>query len=296
MHLGTLRTSIETPPSGWSGARAVCRSSAPYDTVKSLLPRRSSVPVSDPAGDSEAVGLPRDPAPRISVIIPSWNEASTLPGLLETLRHQTVSDFEIILADSGSTDATAEVAASFGIRVSPGRRMGPAEGRNRGARLARSDILVFMDADCLVPPVLLEQVVKALGDLTVIGGATLFRPLEGTAPERLLFFLANAYQRATIAWGWPHNAGFCFFFRRSAFDQLGGMREDMLLNETHDVALRSRNLGRFVSLPVAVETSVRRFRRNGFMKTVLHEYLGSTILYYLTKQSPATVFRPEPVR
>jgi glycosyltransferase involved in cell wall biosynthesis len=234
--------------------------------------------------------------PRISVIIPSWNEARTLPVLFGSLRRQTVQDFEVILADSGSTDDTLRVAASFGVRWSVGERKGPAEGRNRGARLARAEVLVFVDADCVLPPDVLEHLLTALADREVIGGATLFHPMEGTRPERLLFFLANAYQRATIAWGWPHNAGFCFFFRRNAFEQLGGMREDLLLNETHDIALRSRELGRFVSLSDVVDTSMRRFRGNGFAQTVLHEYLGSTLLYYVTGRQPTAVFRPEPVR
>lgn len=200
------------------------------------------------------------------------------------------------MADSGSTDATHEVAASFGARFSTGERKGPAEGRNRGARLARAGILVFVDADCVLPPDLLEKVLKALDDPSVIGGAAQFRPEDGRRGERVLFFVANALQKATIAWGWPHNAGFCFFFRRGAFEALGGMREDLLLNETHDIALRSRGLGEFVSLPATVSTSVRRFRGNGFTQTVLHEYLGSTLLYYLTRRSPNAVFRPEPVR
>ena len=219
-----------------------------------------------------------------------------MPGLLASLRGQTVQDFEVILADSGSTDDTSQVADSFGVRWSIGERKGPAEGRNRGAGLARADILVFVDADCVLPPRVLEHILSVLADRDVIGGATLFSPMGGTRPERFLFFLANAYQRATIAWGWPHNAGFCFFFRRTVFEQLGGMREDLLLNETHDIALRSRGLGRFVSLADVVETSMRRFRGNGFAQTVLHEYLGSTLLYYVLGRHPVTVIRPEPVR
>ncbi|HYM40402.1 MAG TPA: glycosyltransferase [Thermoplasmata archaeon] len=234
--------------------------------------------------------------PRLSVIIPTWNEASTLGSLLDSLRRQSVHDFEVIVADSGSTDGTEAVASSLRARYVPGERRGPAEGRNRGALQARSDVLVFVDADCILSSDVLERILVELRDPSVVGGATMYRPLDGTAGERCLFFLANAYQRAMIAWGFPHNAGFCFFFRRSAFERLGGMREDLFLNETHDIALRSRPLGRFVSLPVSVDTSMRRFRKNGFARTVLHEYLGSTILYYLARTPPPEAFRPEPVR
>lgn len=248
--------------------------------------------------DGEPAALaPADPrAPTFSVIVPTWNEASSLPYLLGSLRGQTVREFEVLVADSGSTDGTATVARSFGAVFLPGERKGPAEGRNRGAVRARADVLVFIDADCIAPPTLLESIQRALRDPAVVGGATMFRPEDGTPGERALFFFANAYQRAMIAWGFPHNAGFCFFFRRSAFRQLEGLREDLFLNETHDVALRSRSLGRFVSLPVSVSTSMRRFRKHGFARTVFHEYLGSTILYYVSRRPPPDAFRPEPVR
>jgi len=240
----------------------------------------------------EALSAP----PRFSVVVPTWNEAASLPPLIDSLRRQTIQDFEVIVADSGSADGTPEVAASWGARCVPGERRGPAEGRNRGAREARADTLVFADADCVLPPRLLEGILTALGDPSVIGGATLFSPLAGNRAERALFFLAASYQKASTAVGFPHNAGFCFFFRRSAFRRLSGMREDLLLNETHDIALRSRSLGRFVCLPIYVSTSMRRFRKNGFARTVLYEYIGSTLLYYLARHPPPGAFRPEPVR
>jgi len=230
------------------------------------------------------------------VIVPTWYVGRSLPALLQSIRRQTVQGFEIIVADSGSTDGTRETAVAFGARYLAGERKGPAEGRNRGAAQARADTLVFVDADCVLPPDVLERVLIALEDPSVIGGATLFRPLDGTLAERSLLFLANAYQKAMTVWGLPHNAGFCFFFRRPAFERLRGLREDLFLNETHDIALRSRSLGQFVSLPVAVSTSMRRFRKNGFAKTVLHEYLGSTLVYYLARRVPPSEFRPEPVR
>ncbi len=234
--------------------------------------------------------------PRISVVVPSWNEAESLPALLESVRRQSLPAFEVLVADSGSTDGTEGVVDRAGFRYLPGPRLGPGEGRNRGARAASGDVLLFVDADCRMPPDLLAGVARALEDATVIGGATRFLPEDGNVTERLLFFLANGYQSAMTMWGFPHNAGFCFFFRKASFERLGGIREDMLLNETHDIALRSRALGRFVNLPVAVSTSPRRFRQRGLSGTILHEYVGSTLVYYATGRTPATFFRPKPVR
>lgn len=232
----------------------------------------------------------------ISVIVPTLNEAAYLPKLLESIRRQTVAAAEIIVADSGSTDGTADAAAAAGARVSMGGRKGPGEGRNRGAKAATGDVLVFSDADCILPPDLLETMVRALDDPHVVGGTTRFMPEAGTTLDRLMFRFANLYQGSMTKIGLPHNAGYCFFFRRSAFERLGGINEEMFLNETHDLALRSRSLGRFVVIPVTVLTSMRRFRAYGYAHTIVREYVASTITYYLTGRTPAAKFRPKPAR
>src|SRR5207245_6379804 len=105
--------------------------------------------MAEPAGAPAAVG--GDAAPRISVIVPTWNEAKYLPALFESLRRQTVRPDELLVADSGSSDGTAEVARAAGAIVLEGERRGPGEGRNRGAAVAAGDALLFVDADCLLP-------------------------------------------------------------------------------------------------------------------------------------------------
>ena len=235
-------------------------------------------------------------APRISVIVPTWNEAKYLPALLASLQAQTAPPLEVIVADSGSTDGTPDLARAAGALVLDGGRKGPGEGRNRGARAARGDVLLFVDADCIVPPDLLSAVEAALARPEVVGGTTAFMPADGRPIEHALFALANGYQKAMTLWGLPHNAGYCFFFRRDPFERLGGLREDILLNETHDLAMRSRPLGEFRILPRTVYTSMRRFRAHGYARTVLTEYVASTLLYYATGRTPAGWFRPEPAR
>src|SRR5207247_2481502 len=89
----------------------------------------------------------------VSVIIPTWNEAKYLPALLDSLQNQTRSPLEILIADSESTDGTQDLAEARGALLVPGDRRGPGEGRNRGARSARGALFLFVDADCVPPPV-----------------------------------------------------------------------------------------------------------------------------------------------
>src|SRR5439155_16454996 len=117
----------------------------------------------------------------VSVIIPTWNEAKYIPALLASLQNQTRSPLEILVADSESTDGTQNVAEALGAVLVPGDRRGPGEGRNRGAREARGDIFLFVDADCITPRDLLDAIVAAFDEPGVIGGATGFMPARGNA-------------------------------------------------------------------------------------------------------------------
>src|SRR6185437_4300713 len=89
--------------------------------------------------------------PTVSVVIPSYNEASYIDRLLEALTKQSFKDFEVIVSDAQSKDGTKEVVASFGkklnIKLFEAPPKGPAYGRNQGDKQARGEWLLFLDAD-----------------------------------------------------------------------------------------------------------------------------------------------------
>src|SRR3989442_13032432 len=95
--------------------------------------------------------VPHAPPPRVSVIVPTWNEGKWLPTLLDALCAQTVPPSEIVVADSGSSDETLSIAGSAGAVVTEGERRGPGEGRNRGARASRGAIPRFAAPDRAPP-------------------------------------------------------------------------------------------------------------------------------------------------
>jgi glycosyltransferase involved in cell wall biosynthesis len=91
------------------------------------------------------------PVPTISIIIPAYNAARTLSQTLTALCAAQPLPLEIIVVNDGSTDDTAQIAKSFGVRVlSLEKNIGAAAAKNRGADNAHGDILLFTDAD-IVP-------------------------------------------------------------------------------------------------------------------------------------------------
>lgn len=109
---------------------------------------------------------------RASVIIPAYNAEDVLPRCLRALEHQTIpqDQYEVIVIDDGSTDRTAELAREGGARVLKVNHVGPAAARNAGAELARSDVIVFTDADCEPAPDFLERILEPF-DAPVVSGA-----------------------------------------------------------------------------------------------------------------------------
>jgi len=92
---------------------------------------------------------------KFSIIIPTLNEEKYIENLLQSIKKQTLQPVEIIVADAGSKDKTREIAKKYGAKVVKGGL--PAVGRNAGAKIAKGDILVFLDADAWLPKNTLES-------------------------------------------------------------------------------------------------------------------------------------------
>lgn len=98
--------------------------------------------------------------PLISVVIPTWNAADTLPQTLDTVFNQTWPSIQVVVVDDGSTDHTGEVLAGYGDRITPvnlGNSGGPSRPRNQGIEHSRGQFIAFFDSDDLMEPDKLAQ-------------------------------------------------------------------------------------------------------------------------------------------
>ena len=117
-------------------------------------------------------------AREISVVIPAFDAEATLVSCLDSLRKQTLKPFQIILVDDCSTDRTASIASEAGIDIlSFEGRSGPAIARNAGAERAEGDIILFLDADVIVPTDLICRISDCFdSDSSTVAVQTVYSP------------------------------------------------------------------------------------------------------------------------
>jgi len=200
---------------------------------------------------------------RLTVVIPTLNEIADLPGLLDALAVQTCPPDEVIIADAGSTDGTAELAQARGARVVRGGM--PAVGRNAGARVAGGDLLLFLDADVLPPPDFIARSLEEF-ELKHYDVATCFiAAVDKTPRDQILSAGTNLYFRVIQPIS-PHAPGFCILSRRITHEKMGGFDESLMLSEDIDYARRAKRDGKFGILRSAhIPVSMRRVGKEGLV-------------------------------
>ena len=180
----------------------------------------------------------------ISLVIPAYNEASYLPRLLNTIdaarqRYARGADtIEVIVADNGSTDATADIARSRGCVVAPVATRMIAAARNGGAAVATAPILCFVDADMQVHPDTFNAIARAMQNPRIVGGAT------GVTMERWSVGIAlTVAMILPLVWLTGMDTG-VVFMRRADFIEAGGYPEGRHFAEDVAFLFKLIRLGR----------------------------------------------------
>lgn len=97
--------------------------------------------------------------PYVSIIIPVYNEEQSIQDCVHSLRNQNFSPLEIIAVDDGSIDSSVSICMDFGIDVYLQEHRGPGAARNLGARNAKGNILVLIDADMTFEPDYIQKLI-----------------------------------------------------------------------------------------------------------------------------------------
>ena len=208
----------------------------------------------------------------LSIVIPTLNEEKSLPRLLEQIYNQTGIEFEVIVADNFSKDKTRRIAESFGARVVDGGL--PAKARNCGEAVAKGEVILFLDADVLLPApdFLLKSVVefteKGLGIATCS-----IVPLSKKSIDKFFHHAYNLYVRLL-----QHvdacAPGFCIFVLKKVHVEIGGFDDTIFFEEDHDYSLRAAKISHFgVLKSYPILCSVRRFERDGRLTVVAKNIL-----------------------
>ncbi len=209
-------------------------------------------------------------APSVSVVMPAFNAEEYIVGQLAAIVAQEWSGgIELIVADNGSSDATARLAADAGAHVvDASHRRGPGAARNAGAAVAGGAVLVFVDADDLIDPGYVAAMVAALADADVVGSRVdqqLLNP--GWSSDVRTIAQHDALPEFNPGRPWIYGATLAM--RRETFAAVGGFDESLEASEDFDFSIRCHLMGlRFAFVPDAVvhcrlRTDLRSVFRQG---------------------------------
>lgn len=192
----------------------------------------------------------------LSIIVPAYNEAALLPACLNSVQAAAaacrLTDWELIVCDNASDDATARLAADGGAKVvfEPVRRI--SRSRNAGAAAASGAWLLFIDADSQLSPGSLRAMLRAAESGRIVGGGSLIdfdrKPWWGAAALALW----SATSR-TLRWA----AGSFIFCRADAFRAVGGFPPELAAAEEIGLCRALKRWGGARGLAFAILTESR---------------------------------------
>ena len=203
-------------------------------------------------------------APFISVIIPAHNEEKFLARTLTALARQTYPSFETIVVANGCSDGTEAVAQGKCDQLYSLEERSLGRARNLGAQKARGQILLFLDADTLLPPDALKFVARQF-TRRYSTGTLKGLPDKRRIAYRLIYACKNFLHRFKL----HHGSSGVILVWRDWFLQAGGFDENLYLRENSALMKRLRRFGKYKYIScVPAVTSMRRYDQKGVPEMV----------------------------
>jgi glycosyltransferase involved in cell wall biosynthesis len=218
------------------------------------------------------------PSPFFSIIIPTLNEAKYLPKLLTCLRKQTLNDFEVIIVDAHSADATLASAEKFRSKIpslilATTPQPSVASQRNWGAKRARGKILLFIDADTQLPSFYLEGIKYRLSRTPTDVFTTWLKPDTNHPQDKAIAIIISLGFEIGKIIDQPGGMGAMLGISKSAFHQIGGFDPKLQPHEDQDLIRRAvdQDLNFTIFRDPIYTYSFRRFRQAGTLG-ILRQY------------------------
>ncbi len=212
--------------------------------------------------------------PKFSIIIPTYHEEDYIKHLLTSIHNQTLQPEQVIVADRLSGDRTRSIAHLFGYKVVEGGI--PAVGRNRGAEVATQPILIFIDADCILPNKdFLQKAIsffmKHKCDVASCFTADNIEKIGKPIPmqitinlQRILNLFTTRFFRKIIGEG-----GAFIICKHEVFDAIKGFNEEMKTMEDADFFQRAVTKAyKYSVIPQLIETSNRRLAHRSYFEVL----------------------------
>jgi rSAM/selenodomain-associated transferase 2 len=197
-----------------------------------------------------------------AIIVPILNEADALPELLQHLQHWRDRGAEVIIADGGSNDTSADMAREQGFAVIKAPR-GRARQMNAGAKASQARHLLFLHADTRLPTGADQRIDSALGNQSFAWGRFDVR-IEGCSKMLpvIAWFMNHRSRLTGIATGDQ-----TLFMTRDAFDAVGGFPDQPLMEDV-EMSRQLKQITAPVCLQEKVTTSGRRWDARGSWRTI----------------------------
>jgi glycosyltransferase involved in cell wall biosynthesis len=231
----------------------------------------------------------------VSVIVPAYNEERVIEKLMLSLKRQSFKRIEIIVVDDNSSDGTVAVAKKYTRSVYTRKHAERSIQRNFGARQARGEFFVFLDADMELTSNVILECVELIGKNKTVGGVII--PEKSVA--RTFWEKVKAFERSFYNNNGDQTTDAARFFRREAFEKVGGYDETITGPEDWDLPESTKKKGYKIGrIKSKILHNERIFNLFSLMKKKYYYALKSHT--YLKKQnisvfSPKTIYFLRPV-
>lgn len=203
----------------------------------------------------------------LSIIIPTLNEEKYLPRLLQSIKEQDFFDYEIVVSDAGSSDKTEMVAKKYGANfVLSNKIKHPSFQRNQGAEISKGDILLFLDADSVLPVGFLKKAISQFKEKNLVGAGFYIKFNPNRWYYNIYSFISNFICFFKQRSKHPASIGAGIIAKKDAHNFIHGFDLEVVLAEDYDYCTRITKIGKFRMISgVKLLYSSRRIQKEGYL-------------------------------